>query len=90
MGTSASHGLNILIHNVQNMMFPMRGFFSKYGQIHSFLPIWSHILKKSLMENFIFCAVSTPTRENTGKEKYSDLLYAPIVNPFKVIETIRS
>ena len=25
------------------------------------LRIWSHLLKKSLMENFIFCAVSTPT-----------------------------
>ena len=26
-------------------------------QIRNFLRIWSHILKKSLMENFIFCAV---------------------------------
>ena len=26
------------------------------GQIRSFLRIWSHLLKKSLMENFIFCA----------------------------------
>ena len=25
--------------------------------IYSFLRIWSHLLKKSLMENFIFCAV---------------------------------
>ena len=23
----------------------------------SFLRIWSHLLKKSLMENFVFCAV---------------------------------
>ena len=28
-------------------------------QIHSFLRIWPHLLKKSLMENFIFCAVRT-------------------------------
>ena len=35
----------------------MKDFFSKYDQIRSFLQIWSHILKKSLMENFIFCAV---------------------------------
>ena len=27
--------------------------FSVFGNIH----IWSHLLKKSLMENFIFCAV---------------------------------
>ena len=26
----------------------------------SFLQIWSHLLKKSLMENFIFCAVLSP------------------------------
>ena len=32
-------------------------FFSKYDQICSFPRIWSHLLKKSLMKNFIFCAV---------------------------------
>ena len=30
---------------------------SKCDQIRSFLRIWSHLLKKSLTENFIFCAV---------------------------------
>ena len=30
---------------------------SKPFALHSFLWIWSHLLKKSLMENFIFCAV---------------------------------
>ena len=38
------------------MKFSIRDFFSKYDQIRSFLWIWSHLLKKSLMENFIFCA----------------------------------
>ena len=32
--------------------------FSKCDQICSFLRIWSHLLRKSFMENFIFCAVS--------------------------------
>ena len=32
-------------------------FFSKCDQIHRKLKIWSHLLKKFLMENFIFCAV---------------------------------
>ena len=32
-------------------------FFIKCDQIHRKLRIWSHLLKKSLMENFIFCAV---------------------------------
>ena len=33
--------------------------FAKYGlyQMLNFLQIWSHILKKSLMQNFIFCAM---------------------------------
>ena len=40
------------------MKFSIKDFFSKYEQIRSFLRIWPHFLKKSLMENFIFCAVS--------------------------------
>ena len=38
--------------------FSIKDFFSKCDQIRSFLRIWSHLLKKSLMENFIFCAVT--------------------------------
>ena len=34
-------------------------FFSKCGQIRRKLHIWSHLLKKSLMQNFFFCAVAT-------------------------------
>ena len=43
---------------VQKMKFSIRNFFFKCDQIRSFLMIWSHSLKKSLMENFIFCALS--------------------------------
>ena len=39
------------------MTFSIKDFFSKYDQIHRFLRIWSHLLKKSLMENSFFCAV---------------------------------
>ena len=35
----------------------IKHFFSKCDQIRSFLRIWSYLLKKSLMENFIFSAV---------------------------------
>ena len=35
----------------------MKNFLSKCDQIRRKLQIWSHLLKKSLMENFIFCAV---------------------------------
>ena len=48
---------NSVIHTAQKMKFSVEDFFSKCDQI-SFLRIWSHLLKKSLMENFIFCAVS--------------------------------
>ena len=39
------------------MKFSIKDFFSKYDQIRSFVRIFSQLLKKSLMENFIFCAV---------------------------------
>ena len=39
------------------MKFSIKDFFSKCDQIRSSLWISSRLLKKSLMENFIFCAV---------------------------------
>ena len=40
------------------MKFSNKDFSSQLGQIRSFLRIWSHLLKKFLMENFIFvCSV---------------------------------
>ena len=40
------------------MKFSIKDFFSECDQIRSVLGIWSNLLKKSLMENFIFCAVN--------------------------------
>ena len=39
------------------MKFSVKDFLSKRDQICRKLRIWSHLLKKSLLENFIFCAV---------------------------------
>ena len=39
------------------MKFSIKDFFSKSDQIRSFLRIWAHLLKESLMENFFFCVV---------------------------------
>ena len=39
------------------MKFSIKYFFSKCDQIRNCLRIWSHLLKKSFMENFIFCVV---------------------------------
>ena len=45
-----------LSHTARKIKFSIKDFFSKCDQIRSFLWIWPHLLKKSLMENFIFCA----------------------------------
>ena len=47
---------NLWASNILLKVF-IKDFFSKYNQIGSFPRIWSHLLKKLLMEKFIFCAV---------------------------------
>ena len=51
---------NVLIattFTAQNMKFSIKYFFSKCDQIPRKLQIWSHLPKKSLMENFnILCS----------------------------------
>ena len=58
-------------HTAQKMMFSIKGFVSKCDQIRSFLRIWSHLLKKSLMKSFIFlCSVThffCSPKKNTKK-----------------------
>ena len=45
----------------QKIKFSIKDFStSKCDQIRSFLPIWLHLLKKSVTENFISCAVQIP------------------------------
>ena len=43
-------------NTAQKMKFSIKDSFCKCNQIRSLLRIQSHLLKKSLMENFIFCA----------------------------------
>ena len=45
--------------NAQRVKFSIKDFFSKCDQILRKLQIWSHLLKKSLMKNLIFCAVQS-------------------------------
>ena len=42
-------------NTAQKMRFSIKDFFSKCDQICRKLRIWSHLLKKPLVENFIFC-----------------------------------
>ena len=55
--TSFKTAFAIQTLTAQKMKFSIKDFFSKCDQIRSFLCIWSHLLKKSLMENSIFCVV---------------------------------
>ena len=48
----APNELNLTLQ--KKLKFSIKDFFSKSDQLHSFLRISSDLLKKSLMENFIF------------------------------------
>ena len=60
----------------QKMKLSIKDFFRECDQIRNFLRIWSHLLKKSLMENFIFCAVSFTQTRNVFNVSKSSLLWA--------------
>ena len=49
--------MSLSMDTAQKMKFSIKDFFSKCDQIRCFLRIWLHLLEKSLMGNFIFCAV---------------------------------
>ena len=50
------------------MKFFIKDFFSKCDQIRSLLRIWSDLLKRSLMENFIFVQCNTCFEEQIVNE----------------------
>ena len=45
------------LNNVEKIKFSIKDFFIECDQFRRKLQIWSHLLKKPLMENFIFCIV---------------------------------
>ena len=49
------------VYTAQKMKFSIKDFFSKCNQILRKLRIWPHLPKKSLVENFIFCALLLKT-----------------------------
>ena len=46
--------MSIIVYTTQKVKFSIKDLFGKCEQIRSFLRIWSHLLKISVMENFIF------------------------------------
>ena len=63
------------------MKFSIKDFFSKCDQIRRKLRIWSHLLKNSSMENFIFCAVYS-TEYKTITRTFSRSLYELSMYPY--------
>ena len=59
--------------NAQKMRFSVKDFFRKCDQIRSYLWIWSHLLKNSLMKNFIFCTVRQEQPHHQSKS--CDFIY---------------
>ena len=55
------------IDTAQQRKFSIKDFFSKCDQIRRNPRIWSHLLKKILLENSIFCAVFLTGKLQTPK-----------------------
>ena len=53
----ACRRLRVLFTTGRKIEFSIKDLLGKCDQIHSFLRIWAHLLKKSLIKNFIFYAV---------------------------------
>ena len=52
-------------HTAQKIKFSIKDFFSKWDQNRRKLRIWSHLLKKFLIENFIFVQCANYSVENS-------------------------
>ena len=68
----------------KKMKLCSKDFFGKCDQIRSLLRIWPHLLKKSLIENFIFCTVITPNPKMCCSSKFL-LFYHFHHRPFRII-----
>ena len=64
---------SFILLTAQKMKFSIKDIFSKFDQIHKNLRIWSHLLKKFLMENFIFCDMATNNNERLLKAAAEEL-----------------
>ena len=70
--------------------FPWR-IYSECDQIRSFLRIWTHLLKKSLMENFILFAVKIPDSKNEANySQYKFPCTSSITKCWKELEKLIS
>ena len=70
-------------NTAQKMKFSIKDFFSKCDQIRRFLWIWSYLLKKYLMENFIFCAVKTALSSKLNRRQHQNKTVGNLENSLK-------
>ena len=56
------------LRTAQKLKFSIKYFASKCDQIRGKLRTWSHLLEKSLMENFIFYAVTLPVSSKLSEQ----------------------
>ena len=70
---------------VQKMKFSIKDFFSKCDQIRRKLRIWSHLLKKFLMENFVFCAVSIKNKSNVTSKVFTNFANVRVYEQIKAL-----
>ena len=75
-------------YSAQKMKFFIKGSFSKYDQICRKLRIRSHLLKKSLMENFIFCAVYVSAHMLSFAMKYDRRAKSTAFNSLNFISAV--
>ena len=71
------------------MKFSIKEFFSKCDQIHRKLRIWSHLRKKSLMKNFIFCAVCVSISRRAKRSYYGNLDLKDITDNKNIGATVK-
>ena len=71
-----------LAYTAQKMKFSIECFFSKCDQIRNFLWIWPYLLKKSLMENFIFLQRYKSSEHSQPWQKY-------LSNMSKILKTLK-
>ena len=58
------------MNTAQKIKFSIKDFFSKCNQNRRKLRIWSHLLKKSLMENFFFVRWNLHNKNEVVSERY--------------------
>ena len=75
-------------HATQKMKFSIKDFFSKCDQILRKLQILSHLLKKSLLKNFIFCVfcsfhliLVTRLKPSAGGKELKHFEFSKIILP---------